>query len=121
MGYKQLLTERMETELADVEWETWDDPGDYPSNAGAGPLPSSEWPLTPEGRQKYLFSWEDLEKKGLYPVSLGDAFEELAAHRGYVESNGVLQKWWFDSLSCAREGHIVAVLHDFDLSMADGE
>jgi hypothetical protein len=25
------------------QWDTWDDPGDYPSNAGSGPLPSVEY------------------------------------------------------------------------------
>jgi len=29
-----------------VEWEQWDDPGDYPSNAGAGPLPSWKYETT---------------------------------------------------------------------------
>ena len=30
-----------------VEWDQWDDPGDYPSNAGAGPLPSYKFPIIP--------------------------------------------------------------------------
>lgn len=27
----------------DIVLETWDDPGDYPSNAGSGPLPSYQY------------------------------------------------------------------------------
>ena len=27
-------------------WDRWEDPGDYPSNAGAGPLPPGPWQLT---------------------------------------------------------------------------
>lgn len=27
----------------ETTWDTWDDPGDYPSNAGGGPLPSYDY------------------------------------------------------------------------------
>lgn len=36
--------------------ETWDDPGDYPSNAGAGPLPSYNYIAGIEGEVKVQLS-----------------------------------------------------------------
>lgn len=44
-------------------WETWDDPGDYPSNAGSGPLPSYSYLSHVEGEAKFELGdkeWQEL-------------------------------------------------------------
>lgn len=41
--------------------ETWDDPGDYPSNAGSGPLPSRQWVAAVEGELEVQLEADDLE------------------------------------------------------------
>jgi hypothetical protein len=39
--------------------ETWDDPGDYPSNAGSGPLPSYQYVAGCDGQIVLEFEPED--------------------------------------------------------------
>lgn len=39
--------------------ETWDDPGDYPSNAGSGPLPSYSYLAGIEGELVYELSHKE--------------------------------------------------------------
>ena len=40
--------------------ETWDDPGDYPSGAGSGPLPSHDYVAEVEGEVTIELEDEDL-------------------------------------------------------------
>jgi hypothetical protein len=40
---------KVERNTLTVCWECWDDPGDYPSNAGSGPLSSYEYPAGLDG------------------------------------------------------------------------
>lgn len=40
--------------------ETWDDPGDYPSGAGGGPLPSEKYIATCEGEMVIELDIEDM-------------------------------------------------------------
>ena len=47
-----------------VKLERWDDPGDYPSNAGAGPLPSEDFV-------------EDIEGHVLLKIDSGDDLDEF--------------------------------------------
>ena len=47
-------------EKAQVIMDTWDDPGDYPSRPGAGPLPSREFAVLQHGGTFII----DLEKLG---------------------------------------------------------
>lgn len=55
----------------EVVVETWDDPGDYPSNAGAGPLPSHQYAVEVAGEIQIVVSGEVDVKTGTY-----DSLEE---------------------------------------------
>jgi len=54
-------------------WERWDDPGDYPSGAGSGPLPGYEYVGDVEGRIEVEVGPDDL---GLEDEEAGKAFNE---------------------------------------------
>jgi hypothetical protein len=43
-----------------LEIDTWDDPGDYPSNAGSGPLPSYDFVVCVDGQLLIELEPEDL-------------------------------------------------------------
>lgn len=47
------LVRQLETPPLTVESETWDDPGDYPSGAGGGPLASRRYIIDIHGCHKY--------------------------------------------------------------------
>lgn len=60
-----------------IELDTWDDPGDYPSGAGSGPLPSYNFVAGVEG--KVVVELED-----------GDEVEQpvmIATVQSYVDDN----------------------------------
>jgi hypothetical protein len=60
-----------------LELDTWDDPGDYPSNAGSGPLPSYTFVLGVEG--KVVVELEDDDTVEL-PI-------DVAHVQAYVDDN----------------------------------
>jgi len=39
--------------------DSWDDPGDYPSNAGSGPLPSYDYVAGIEGEIEVQLTWKE--------------------------------------------------------------
>ena len=51
---------RIVKDTLEVLVETWDDPGDYPSNAGAGPLPSYKYVAGMEGELVIELSAKEL-------------------------------------------------------------
>jgi len=53
--------------------ETWDDPGDYPSGAGSGPLPSYQYVEAVEGEVVVELEKDDLEALDLDPDYEADA------------------------------------------------
>lgn len=66
----------------DYEVEEWDDPGDYPSNAGSAPLPSTSYILwLGEGQSHYTefeVSGEGFTLDEDAPI-MGDAFRSTSA------------------------------------------
>ena len=66
--------------------ETWDDPGDYPSGAGGGPLPSYQYVEAVEGEVVVELEKEDLDD--LDPDQTKQEPEQIAELvREYVAEN----------------------------------
>ena len=55
--------------------ETWDDPGDYPSGAGSGPLPSYDYVAEVEGEVTI-----ELEDEDLFSI-LNEGFDPELPHK----------------------------------------
>jgi hypothetical protein len=59
-----------------LEWAKWDDPGDYPSNAGAGPLPSRWFIADIPGEMALEPGPRDLEDGTLTAEALTDYLDD---------------------------------------------
>lgn len=53
---------RLERNTLAVEWDRWDDPGDYPSGAGSGPMRSFDYVADVTGEIVLILEPEDLAK-----------------------------------------------------------
>lgn len=80
--------------------ERWDDPGDYPSGAGSGPLASYNYVADVAGEivleleaSDFLEGWEGVE---------------------YDLPHGIKVKKWAAGMKDAREGRIVLTVTEFD-------
>jgi hypothetical protein len=94
-----------------IELERWDDPGDYPSGAGSGPLASQDFVAAVNGEIEVELSSEELSDicSGLEvtdPVEQGRQFREsvedyLIDNSGEVDANieVTVTKWCIDKIS----------------------
>ena len=73
-----------------LEIETWDDPGDYPSGAGAGPLPSYDYVAGVSGEIVVELSSADFEEM----VEGGFLSKEVAD--AIVESDGIPPEYYLE-------------------------
>ena len=71
----------------EVEMDRWDDPGDYPSNAGAGPLPSYTFLAGLDGEVQIELTDEEI---GWYNECADDFVSELDIDL----PNGILSVTW---------------------------
>ncbi len=70
--------------------ETWDDPGDYPSGAGAGPLPSYDYIAGVEGELVVELTEEELAD---YNESQKDFLDNCDEINGAVPNGITAVKW----------------------------
>lgn len=80
------------------EIETWDDPGDYPSGAGSGPLPSYQYVASVDGQLTVEFECGDFgDEEGGDKVLSEFLPDWLADNSGEIETDlphGVRVKSW---------------------------
>ena len=67
--------------------ETWDDPGDYPSNAGSGPLPSYSFLAGMEGEVQIEMTDEEL-------AAYGECQDEFIEQLDIDLPSGILSAKW---------------------------
>lgn len=90
-----------------VIWDRWDDPGDYPSGAGGGPLPSYWYPDEVRG----AFVMERERDDELFPE-----FEDLL-DRAQDECLATVDEWEIDA-----DGQmIILTVKAFDAESVDRE
>lgn len=83
----KILSENLE-----VEVETWDDPGDYPSNAGSGPLPSYQYPAEVVGEVKIQLSEQEVAE--LREAQEAGEVQDWASNLDISLPGGILSVKW---------------------------
>jgi hypothetical protein len=104
-SFEWLIEEKLEGLIEDeAEWDHWDDPGDYPSNAGASPLPSESWVAWRDkgDEDELTFTADDLatvvHEDGVPGMEFPEEFEIRANVGGaYVDVNITVTR--FEKLS----------------------
>jgi len=85
-----------------LELDTWDDPGDYPSGAGGGPLPSYTFVAGVDGKMVVELDDDDVVE---LPITVGHVQAYVDCNPGEVE-HGVpgltVAKWVVDKVDGKR-------------------
>jgi hypothetical protein len=102
--------------------ERWDDPGDYPSNAGSGPLPSYDYVEYIDGQIVVEFATEDLEALDGETVTVRNAVEDWLSDNGSQVEHDVsgltVKKWLLKKL----EGHQATLeVEEFECEVPEHE
>lgn len=75
----------------EVLMDRWDDPGDYPSNAGAGPLPSYDFLAGMEGEVQLELTTDEID-------SYQEYVEDFISELDITLPDGILSAEWTHTL-----------------------
>lgn len=100
--------------------ETWDDPGDYPSAAGSGPLPSCQYYESCNGEVVIQFSADELNEDGTVPFD--ETISELIGDIEIpAEIHSIKWQWECESLPSPLIGaRITCSPNEFESDTIDG-
>ena len=90
----------------ELETETWSDPGDYPSNAGSGPLPSYDYISDITG--ELIVELEDGE------TFIDDEVKDYAWENAATPNGITVKKWELNYGKNQLEGRVTITVASFE-------
>lgn len=98
-----------------LEFDTWDDPGDYPNGVASGPLPSYDYVCEVNGEILMEIEPEDVECEftHLHDAGVEDQLQELASEHADIPSGIRVTEW---AWSYPAHNQVSFSVQDFDAS-----